>query len=96
MRAEALGKLVRSAWCSWAARQPEPKPSWLQPWEMLTEPEREVDREIGLAVQDAARSECHALIRQFASEKLGAKAMEHPGVVLDELLRYMDFSQEGT
>lgn len=32
---------------AWAREQPDPKPSWLLPWEELTEPEREVDRRIG-------------------------------------------------
>lgn len=32
---------------AWAREQPNPKPSWLVPWEELSEPEREVDRRIG-------------------------------------------------
>lgn len=44
---EALGKEVRAVWIGWAKEQPLVKPSWLQPWEELTEPEREVDRRIG-------------------------------------------------
>lgn len=31
----------------WASQQISPKPSWLVPWEQLSEPEREVDRQIG-------------------------------------------------
>jgi hypothetical protein len=44
---EALGRIVRQAWMAWAREQPTPKASWLQTWEELTEPEREVDRRIG-------------------------------------------------
>lgn len=44
---EFLGKLVRAEWMVWAVEQPSPKPSWLTPWDELTEPEREVDRRIG-------------------------------------------------
>ncbi len=47
---EFLGKLVRAEWVKWAREQPSPKPSWLQSWDELTEPEREVDRRIGEAI----------------------------------------------
>lgn len=43
-----LGMLVRDTWITWARLQPDPKPSWLLPWEELTEPDREVDRLIGV------------------------------------------------
>jgi hypothetical protein len=44
---EALGRLVRDEWIAWAKEQPNPKRSWLLPWEELPEPDREVDRRIG-------------------------------------------------
>lgn len=44
---ESLGRLVRKVWIGWASEQPNPKPSWLVPWEDLSEPDREVDRRIG-------------------------------------------------
>lgn len=44
---ELLGKRVRSVWVQWARTQPNPKPSWLVPWDRLGEPDREVDRLIG-------------------------------------------------
>lgn len=44
---ETLGKLVRDVWISWAQQQPNTKPSWLVPWESLSEPDKEVDRRIG-------------------------------------------------
>lgn len=44
---ETLGMLVRQVWIDWAKEQPNPKPSWLVPWEGLSEPDREVDRRIG-------------------------------------------------
>lgn len=49
---EALGRLVRETWIAWVQEQPEPKSSWLLPWEELAEPDREVDRRIGEAVRD--------------------------------------------
>jgi hypothetical protein len=47
---EFMGKLVRAEWERWAREQPNPKPSWLTPWDQLTEPEREVDRRIAEAI----------------------------------------------
>lgn len=44
---ERLGRIVREEWRAWAREQPSPKPSWLVPWEGLSEPDREVDRRIG-------------------------------------------------
>lgn len=62
---EALGRLVREAWAAWAREQPAPKPSWLVPWEEISEAEREVDRRIGEALAragaDAEREECAAI-----------------------------------
>jgi hypothetical protein len=43
---DAGGRLVREVWIEWAREQPNPKPSWLVPWEGLSESDREVDRRI--------------------------------------------------
>jgi hypothetical protein len=43
---ESGGQLVRAAWIQWAEQQPTPKPSWLVPWDLLSEPEKEADRVI--------------------------------------------------
>lgn len=51
---ESLGRIVRTVWIEWAREQPNPKPTWLQPWEELTEPEREVDRRIGERIASMA------------------------------------------
>ena len=47
---ERLGRVVRDAWMRWAAQHPDPKPSWLVPWDGLNEMDREVDRQIAEAV----------------------------------------------
>jgi len=47
---EELGRKVREIWIEWAKQQPNPKPSWLLPWEELSEPDREVDRRIGMQI----------------------------------------------
>lgn len=41
---------MRQAWLEWAREQPSPKPSWLLPWEELSDADREVDRRIGETV----------------------------------------------
>lgn len=40
---EHLGRALRAAWLAWARRQPNPKPSWLLPWEDLPAEHQEVD-----------------------------------------------------
>jgi hypothetical protein len=45
-----LGQIVREAWVKWAKQQPNPKPSWLSPYDELDEADKEADRQIGEAV----------------------------------------------
>lgn len=45
-----LGRFVREAWVRWAQTQPNPKPSWLVPYDELSEPDKEADRQIGETV----------------------------------------------
>ena len=52
---EALGRCVRAAWIRWAQTQPDPKPSWLVPWEELSESHKEADRQMGEAVVEAVK-----------------------------------------
>lgn len=47
---EVLGRIVRKVWIEWAKEQPVAKPSWLVEWEGLSEPDKDVDRRIGLAI----------------------------------------------
>jgi hypothetical protein len=59
---DQLGRVVREAWVRWARTQPDPKPSWLVPYDELSETDKAADRQIGEAVarwtliEDAARS----------------------------------------
>jgi hypothetical protein len=46
------GKVVRNAWIRWAQAQSNPKPSWLVPYEELSEPDKEADRLIYEAVEN--------------------------------------------
>ncbi len=47
---DTLGRMVREAWVRWAQTQPNPKASWLVPYDELSEPDKEADRQIGEAV----------------------------------------------
>lgn len=44
---DQLGAMVRQAWVRWALTQPNPKASWLIPYEELPECDKEADRQIG-------------------------------------------------
>ena len=48
---EQRGRLVRETWVRWAREQPDPKDSWLTPWDDLDEGQREVDMRIEAAVR---------------------------------------------
>lgn len=52
---DRLGRKVREAWVIWAKQQPNPKPSWLLPYDELSEPNKEADRQIGEAVATEQR-----------------------------------------
>jgi len=52
------GRLVREAWVAWALTQSNPKPTWLVPYDDLSEPDKEADRQIAEALwQDRAMSD---------------------------------------
>jgi hypothetical protein len=63
---DQLGRFVREAWVRWALTQPDPKPSWLVPYDELSEPDKEADRQIGETIArwtligDAARASLEA------------------------------------
>jgi hypothetical protein len=65
---EFLGKLVRSTWVEWAREQDDPKPHWLEPWEALNEPMREVDRRIGERVAGVAEALADREIERLEDE----------------------------
>ncbi len=66
---DTLGKVVRDAWVRWAQTQPDPKSSWLIPWEDLAEIDREADRQIGLAVANFSREKDRDARRIELAEK---------------------------
>jgi hypothetical protein len=47
---DAKGRRVREVWIAWAKEQPNPKPSWLTPYDELEEVDKEADRRIGSAL----------------------------------------------
>lgn len=52
---ELIGRMVRQIWVNWAQEQPNPKASWLLPWEELDKGQQEVDMRIGAALFEAGR-----------------------------------------
>ena len=63
-----MGQLVRAVWVEWAAKQPNPKPSWLVSFDDLPPEQQEVDCRIGerlhgAGVRDGRLAERQALER---------------------------------
>lgn len=52
---DMLGREVRAEWIAWAKEQSNPKPSWLVPWEDMSEPDREAYRRIGIRLANIGR-----------------------------------------
>lgn len=71
MTREQLGRLVRQTWVQWASKQPDPKPSWLLPWDELEGSQREADMRIGEAVAAAERDRLLAALREFLPQYVG-------------------------
>lgn len=59
---EAVGAFVRQVWVEWAREQPNPKPSWLTPWEELDAGQREVDMRIGAALFEAGKKAAMSVV----------------------------------
>ncbi len=49
---EVLGMTVRAAWVDWARAQPNPRESWVIPWDSLADEIKEVDRRVGESVEE--------------------------------------------
>jgi hypothetical protein len=71
---ELLGRMVRDIWITWAREQPNPKPSWLKPWDELSEPDREVDRRIGEGIAAFATQQQQQRIETLQEEIRRMKA----------------------
>jgi hypothetical protein len=73
---EKLGRIVRATWVECATGQPDPKPSWLLPWEMLDEFQRDADCQMGL---DAAREGQAELVRWLRCERADMERRANAG-----------------
>jgi len=62
---ERLGRRVRDEWIAWAKEQPNTKASWLVEWESLDEPDKEVDRRIGIALSAEGARNPRRLLQQM-------------------------------
>lgn len=68
---ELLGKKVRRIWIDWANEQADPKPSWLVPWERLSDRYRDVDIRIGVELYLSGRDSAGVLSALRAPEESG-------------------------
>jgi hypothetical protein len=78
---DTLGHLVREAWVRWALTQPNPKPSWLVPYDELSEPDKEADRQIGEAI--ARWTIIHAAADEMLDQDATAALSAAPARPLD-------------
>ena len=62
---DVLGRVVRKAWIEWASQQPDPKASWLVPYEELDEHDKEADRLIGERVLQYVKIVLKLDMREF-------------------------------
>jgi hypothetical protein len=74
---EFLGRVVREAWVKWAQQQPNPKPSWLAPYDELSEADKEADRQIGEAVTQWVLS-IKSATWEVTAEKVAAEPDKQP------------------
>lgn len=65
---ESMGRKVREVWIGWAKERPEPKASWLMPWEELSEPDKDVDRRIGRVLWELGFSAAHSRIERLEKD----------------------------
>ena len=95
---EVLGRLVRGVWTRWACEQPQPKPSWLIPWDDLDEGQREVDIRIGRAVAKAValaeRERCAQLARSEAAKLRAGNSPEWEAPCAATLEDFADLLRE--
>jgi hypothetical protein len=63
-----LGKIVRNAWIEWAKEQPNPKPSWLVPYEELSQPDKDADIRIGKAVVEQCNKCIPTILKNYKSK----------------------------
>jgi hypothetical protein len=75
---EQLGRMVREIWVAAAREHPDPKPSWLVPWDELGEWDKEVDRRIGASVAAHA-----AAVTALEMHRLCTKEQERAGAERD-------------
>jgi hypothetical protein len=86
---DTLGRLVRHLWVDWARKQPNPKPSWLVPYDDLSEPDKQADREIGTGVAMIVAGKLHKAAEALMSETLEGFTQE----VADQYRKTVDYEQ---
>jgi hypothetical protein len=97
---DALGRMVRQAWVSWANAQPNPKPGWLLPYDQLSESDKEADRKIGEFVARwtlIGDSASRAILSQSAAAPVSEQAVPESQPPKDQTVEFWlgkGFSQE--
>lgn len=74
---DAIGRRVREVWIEWAKQQPSPKPSWLVPYDDLSEADKDADRRIGEALW----------LEGFREAQQIAKSVLYPPAALEAVAR---------
>jgi hypothetical protein len=92
------GRLVREAWVRWALTQPDPKPSWLVPYEELSEPDKEADRQIAEALWSVRAPppvpEDVRLVERLTRERDEAREQAHyANGVADLAMKHRDYAE---
>jgi hypothetical protein len=71
---DTLGRHVREQWVRWAQSQPNPKPSWLVPYDELSEADKEADRQIGEHIYLLTKLHCEVAVAMESERTLTGAA----------------------
>lgn len=86
---DKLGRRVREVWIQWAQKQPNLKPSWLIPYDKLTEPNKEVDRLIGCSIWGDCMTALRKDIPRAVAEKM-YEALNESKISILDLVKYFN------
>lgn len=80
---EPFGRRLREIWVKWASEQPDPKSSWLLPWDELDDGQKEVDMRMGAALWNWGFAACMNAMEASLGELEALKSSESADVVGD-------------
>lgn len=88
---EEGGRAVRHAWVEWAKTQPNPKPSWLVPYDDLSEPDKEADRQIA---QYLAQTFLRDLREKLSAAEAELETLRSRNGMLEDMLEVLGVSED--